>query len=171
MTPVAPGFEFTLKTMHREAVPEALRKAEVYRLLNEPSQAESILLDVLEVDPTNQKALVTLILAMSDHFGDGSGTRSVRLAGQYIDQLTDPYQQAYYRGIVHEREARAFLGKGPASVFAYDGLRHAMEHFEAAGLLSAPGNDDAILRWNSCVRTIRGRGLRPRPDEGELPLE
>ena len=32
-------------------------------------------------------------------------------------------------------------------------------------------NDDAILRWNACVRTIQREGLQPRRDEPELPLE
>jgi hypothetical protein len=33
------------------------------------------------------------------------------------------------------------------------------------------GNDDAVLRWNSCVRTIQDKNLRPRQADVELSLE
>ena len=46
-----------LKPIHADAIPEALQKAERYRLLNESSQAESICLDILAVDPRRQQAL------------------------------------------------------------------------------------------------------------------
>jgi len=36
-----------LKTLSKNAIPGALEKAERYRLLNEPAEAESICLDVL----------------------------------------------------------------------------------------------------------------------------
>ncbi len=57
---------YKLKTISKEAVPQALEKAERYRLLNEPGLAESICQDVLLVDPHNQKAIVMLILALTD---------------------------------------------------------------------------------------------------------
>ena len=44
---------FQLKSISRSAIPEALERAERYRLLNEASQAESICLDVLAIDPQN----------------------------------------------------------------------------------------------------------------------
>jgi hypothetical protein len=31
-----------------------------------------------------------------------------------------------------------------------------MESFEQAESLRQPGNDDAILRWNTCQRTLSG---------------
>ena len=46
-----------------------------------------------------------------------------------------------------------------------------MKHYEAAEALAGDGNDDAVLRWNSCARIIerdrlhaerRGREHRPR---------
>ena len=49
---------FELKPLTQEAIPKALEKAERYRLLKEPAQAESICLDVLQIDPGNQQALV-----------------------------------------------------------------------------------------------------------------
>ena len=59
---------FQLKPLHKDAIPAALAKAERYRLLNEPGEAESICLDVLQVDPGSQDALVMLILALTDQF-------------------------------------------------------------------------------------------------------
>jgi len=63
---------FQLKPISKAAIGEALEKAKRYRLLNEPSLAESICLDVLEVEPENQRALVTLLLAITDQFGHGA---------------------------------------------------------------------------------------------------
>ena len=59
---------FQLKPLSRDAIPGALAKAERYRLLNEPGEAESICLDVLQIEPSNQDALVVLILALTDLF-------------------------------------------------------------------------------------------------------
>jgi hypothetical protein len=62
---------FDLKKIHKDAVAQALERAHFYRLLNEPGAAESICLDVLEIDPDNQDALVALILAITDRFTKG----------------------------------------------------------------------------------------------------
>ena len=62
--------EFELKKLSAEAIPQALERAERYRLLNEPLQAESICLDILAVEPQHQLALVVLLLALSEQFGD-----------------------------------------------------------------------------------------------------
>ncbi len=62
---------FDLKKIHKDAVTQALERAHFYRLLNEPGAAESICLDVLEIDPENQDALVTLLLAITDRFTRG----------------------------------------------------------------------------------------------------
>ena len=45
---------FELKPLNQDAIPAALEKAMRYRLLNEPGAAESICLDVLQIDPDNQ---------------------------------------------------------------------------------------------------------------------
>ncbi len=42
---------FELKSLTLESVDGALAKVERYRLLNEPLEAESICLDILELDP------------------------------------------------------------------------------------------------------------------------
>lgn len=163
---------FELKPISRTAISPAIERAERYRLLNDPEQAESICLDVLEADPGNQRALVVLILAMTDQFGRSEGGPGAQQAHEYARQLTDEYHRSYYGGIIREREARARLRQGPSAVFGYDGLRDAMDCYERAERLRPEGNDEAILRWNACVRTIRRARLRPWPEERqEQPLE
>src|SRR5579864_1000134 len=157
--------QFTLKPISRAAIPEALQKAERYRLLNEPAQAESLCQDVLAVDANNQEALIALLLAITDQFGHGG---SLPRSREVLQRIEGVYEKAYYGGIIWERTARAQLRKGsPNSAFtAYDGLRRAMELYEEAEAVRPAGNDDAILRWNCCARTLmQNQNLRPRPDE------
>ena len=45
------------------------------------------------------------------------------------------------------------LAPGAGNV-AYAQLRQAMEFYETAEKLGPPGNDDAILRWNTCARVV-----------------
>jgi hypothetical protein len=162
---------FKLKPMHAGAVSEAIKKAERYRLLNEPGGAESICRDILRIQPDHHQALITIILALTDQFSREHGSAKTACARDYVAKLSDEYERLYYAGLVAERQARAIRTRGVAGVFAYDGLRTAMELYEKAEALSPEGNDDAILRWNSCVRTIRQSDLRPRGEEYELPLE
>src|SRR4029453_1246945 len=111
-----------LKTLHKDAIPAALEKAERYRLLNEPGEAESICLDVLHADPENQTALITLLLAVTDRFGKGYGGSDPQ-AKEFLSRLTGDYERAYYTGILAERRAKAKLAQGtPGSRhYAYDG--------------------------------------------------
>jgi len=163
---------FELKTLSAEAVPRALAKAERYRLLNEPEQAESICLDALAVDADNQEALITLLLALTEQFeSDPPGV--VEDAWKYASRISDAYGRTYYAGIIWERRAVAQLKRatpncGPR---AYDWLREAMEWYERAEAIRPPGNDDALLRWNTCARLImRDRRLAPVVDERSEPL-
>jgi hypothetical protein len=163
-----------LKPLSREAVPRALEKAERYRLLNEPLEAESICLDVLQADPDNQRALVTLVLALTDQFDEAFGEADLRLR-ETLPRLRDDYERAYYAGIACERRAKAELRKaGPGSGYAaYGSLQDAMRWFEQAEAIRPPGNDDARLRWNACARILdRHPNLGPAPDDrSEPPLE
>ena len=163
------GFE--LKEITKHGVLAAVQRAEHYRLLLQSAQAQSICLDVLAVEPENQRAIVTLILALTDQFGRGSSVSSPRAAREHLDKLENEYQRAYYAALIFEREARAFLDRGPARAFAYDGFREAMEGYERAAAIRPEGNDDAILRWNACVRAIQDEKLEPRPEEQEMGLE
>ena len=145
----------TLKTISRDAIPRALQKAERYRLLNQSWATESICLDVLEVDPGHQQALVMLLLALTDQFGAEPRVLAKR-ARALLDRITDPYQRHYYDGITSERLGHAQLAQGAmhAEAMAQESLRTAMQSFEKAEALRQPGNDDAILRWNTCARSL-----------------
>lgn len=162
---------FELRTISPGAVPEAIAKAEHYRLLSEPEQAESICLDVLQVEPHNQQALVVLVLALTDQFGESGAAGHFKEARARAAELEDEYQRSYYGGIAWERRARGFLAGGMSRGFAYDAFRNAMDMYEEALALRPPGDDNATLRWNSCVRAIQRNKLEPPQDEGELPLE
>jgi hypothetical protein len=156
---------FDLKPISRDAIPEALAKVERYRLLNEPWQAESICLDILRVEPDYQPALVMLLLSLTDQFGKGVAISTAR---ELLSRLIGEYERAYYAGIISERWADSLLRQGaPGAGFnAYESLRDAMRHYERAESLRPPGNDDALLRWNTCARILmRDRELRPRGEE------
>jgi hypothetical protein len=164
---------FALKPISADGIPNALEKAERYRLLGDPAQAESICRDVLAVDSSNQDALRMLILTLTDQFRSHSAAGAAREARAHSAQLADEYERAYYTGIVYERETRAYLErKNVVRSAAYDGFRHAMEWFERAEALRSTDNIDALLRWNSCVRAIERENLfADDRHEPELPLE
>jgi hypothetical protein len=144
-----------LKTISSEAIPRAMQKAERYRLLNQSWATESICLDILEIDPGNQQVLVMLLLSLTDQFAAEPGDLAVR-AHRVLERLTDEYQRAYYAGIIDERLGHAKLAHGAmhAEAIAYNTFRAAMASYEKAEQLRRPGNDDAILRWNTCARTL-----------------
>jgi len=142
---------FELKQLSRAAIPRALEKAVRYRLLNEPWEAESICLDVLLVDPDNQEALVTLLLALSDGFSESPGV-DVRRPTDVLARLHDPHARHYYAGLIHERWAHALEAKGVPGHVCLSWIREAMREYEKAAATSPAGNEDAILRWNACVR-------------------
>ena len=153
-----------LKTLSADALDAALAKAERYRLLNEPEEAESICLDVLAVDPDNQPAHIMLLLARTDQFGHAAGAH--HRAREVLSSLQSEYDRAYYAGIIAERLAKAQVARGGASVGAYEWLVEAMSFFERADNVRPAGNDDARLRWNACARFMeRHPHLRPSLDE------
>src|SRR5262244_4227887 len=163
--------EFELKQLSAEAIPAALERAERYRLLNEPVQAESICLDILAVESENQQALVCLLLALSEQFGENI-TEKLDRAWSILPKLEDEYQRVYYQGILLERQARLYMrSDAPGSNFsAYDLFSEAMRLYEKAEQLRPPGNDEALLRWNTCARTIQGAKLEPRPLDDFRPM-
>jgi hypothetical protein len=157
-----------LKPISREGIPAALQKAERYRLLNDSSAAESICLDILEVEADNQQALITLLLSITDQFVDDTGDE-VRRARDVLPRLKDDYKRAYYSGIIAERKAKALLHRGGMGVdeVAHDWFREAMKFYEKAESQRPPGNDEAILRWNTCARLL-GKHEPKRPTRDEL---
>lgn len=163
---------FQLKNISRDSITAALEKAERYRLLDEPDLAESICLDILEVDPNNAKAIIILLLAITDQFNTTS-SGDVNRARQLLPRLQTDYERNYYSGIISEREGMAILNRSRSGQFAvYEWLNEAMEFYEKAEAIRPPGNDDAILRWNTCARQIMRHHLQPINERYvEPPLE
>lgn len=163
--------QIRLKPISKEAIPRAIQKAERYRLLNQSWAAESICRDVLEIDPANQQVLVMLVLALTDQLAEGHAT-VMRAVHETLPRITDAYQRAYYTGISSERNGRAHLHRGgmDSGAMAYDALREAMSWYEKAESIRPAGNDDAILRWNTCARLINDNPhVAPRPESAYEP--
>jgi len=162
---------FTLKPISRDSVDSSLAKAERYRLLNEPSEAESICRDILTVDPSNRQARVSLILSLTDQIHQETSAFSSALNA--IPGLETAYDRAYYSGIAWERRAKAFHGAGGhrSGGYIYAWLVKALNLFEEAERSRPSGNDDAVLRWNACVRFLdRHPELQPVAEEVTEPI-
>jgi hypothetical protein len=160
-----------LKKISADAIPLAIEKAERYRLLNQSWATESICLDILEAAPGNQEVLVLLLLAITDQFAAESGAFVVRARGVW-EKLSGEYERHYYDGIIHERLGRAQLAHPVmhGEAMAYASLRSAMEAFERAEKLRPAGNDDAILRWNTCARTLERLRLQDETEGEYAPV-
>jgi hypothetical protein len=174
MTPQPQSAEspvFELKPLSKDSVEAAIGKAEHYRLLNQPRLAESICLDVLEVDPENQRASIVLLLALTDLFTQ-STARSSKHALEIAAKLKDDYARVYYSGIIHERLGAAALNSSSQSTDfdAYEWYREAMEFYEKAHEINKGENNDPILRWNTCARIIMDNHLRERPSDDYQPM-
>jgi len=162
---------FPLKQLSQAAIPRAIEKAEHYRLLNQPWAAESICLDILAAEPGHQRALRLLLLSLTDQFGSDMGS-GVERAREALTQLTSEYERTYYAGIVCERRAKAQLDhRAPGAGFiAYEWLREAMTWYEKAEHVRPEGNDDALLRWNTCARLLNeSPHIVPRIEDKTAP--
>jgi tetratricopeptide (TPR) repeat protein len=146
--------EYKVKRISTAGIDEAISKAALYRSLNEPEEAESICRDILAIEPQHQLALRLLGLALTDQF-TGRGADRYRETEEIFRQLEDPYERLYYTGILHERRAKAQLNAGqpPHSLLAL--FDHALSSFAEAERIRPAGNDDAILRWNRCIRLLK----------------
>jgi len=151
--------EFKLKTISQAGIDEANRKAERYRFLNQPQEAESICRDVLATDPGNQLALRNLGLAITDQFTGEISDRPSE-AENAFSKLTDPYERFYYMGIMHERRAKSQLAAGHAPYTLFNIFEEALKCFREAEDIRPSANDDPILHWNSCVRLLQSRGAK-----------
>jgi len=161
-----------LKPLTLEAIPKALDRADRYRLLNEPAEAESICLDVLAADPDNQRALVMLILALTDQFGESHLGLGERRCEEYVTHLQDEYERSYYSGVICERRGKHAARGRMARTAAYEWFRDAMQWYEKAEKIRPAGNDDAILRWNTCARILKhNQDLQPEKEERVEYLE
>jgi hypothetical protein len=153
-----------LKQISKKAIPKALAKAERYRLLNEPHEAESICRDVLRAEPGNQEAAVALVLALTDQFGSRH-IADMSKAKEALEHLTGEYERTYYGGIIFERWAKAQFEAHVPTHLALDWVEEAMRMYERAESLRSDDNDDAVLRWNSCLRFIESTRLTPKSGE------
>lgn len=163
---------YEFKALSHEAIPAALEKAERYRLLNEPIDAESICHDVLAVDPNNEQALVMLVLSLTDQLVHDLADR-FQDAREAVSRLQTEYDREYYSGIICERRAKAIHRRGRPGCggVAFEWLEKAMQHYERAAELREPGNEDAYLRWNSCVRIINRHPDIQQAEHTRAPLD
>lgn len=158
---------FTLKPISHQGLQRAREKAFRYRLLNEPRQAESICRDILAAEPDDQDALRVLLLSITDQFA-GLGKARTADALHVLAELKSEYDRTYYHGVILERQAKAQFARGLAGARVYELLRDAMAHYEKAEAIRPEGNDDAILRWNTCARLIDGEErIRPESERKE----
>jgi tetratricopeptide (TPR) repeat protein len=148
--------DLKLKTISKSGIPEAIAKAELYRYLNEPEEAESICRDVLVADPNHMMGLRTLGLAITDQF-TGAPSDRYSEAEAIFQRLTDGYERLYYMGLLCERRVKAQLRAGRAAHTLLPLLEKALQCFADAEQIHPPGNDDAILRWNRCVRLLQSQ--------------
>jgi tetratricopeptide (TPR) repeat protein len=162
---------YALKRLPPETLDAAIAKAEHYRDLNQPEEAESICRDILDVDKAHQKAWKLVGLALTDRFATGQvGLLEDAIAA--FEQLSDPYERVYHVGVAWERAAKAHLERNEAHS-AVAAFEHALGLFEKAEGMK-PGSPDPVLRWNRCVRLLSGHpsllaAIRaPREDQVRL---
>lgn len=158
---------YTLRSLPARGVERALAKAEQYRALNEPEDAESICRDVLALEPTLQPALVLLGLSLTDQFPK-AGSRLLDETVAVFQRLDGEYERAYYVGITWERCAKAHHDHGQVRL-AVHAFERALSFFEKAIDLAPADVPDPVLRWNTCVRALHNdealrAALGPRPE-------
>jgi len=144
---------YALRKLSPTSLDAALAKAEHYRDLNQPEEAESICRDVLDVDDGSQRAWKLLGLALTDRFP----SHEVGLFEQAVvafERLTDEYERTYHLGVAWERSAKAHLERNEAHS-AVTAFEHALDLFDRAHTMK-PLVPDAVLRWNRCVRLLEG---------------
>ena len=163
--------ELKLHDIHIDAIGQALEKARQYRSLMEPEIAESICLDVLHVQPDNQDVLVIYILALLDQIPHPETQIEVKSIERIIDKLNSEYQRYYYSGLLHERMARYMITQTMSHSFAYDYFYQALRCYYQAQKIIPAQNEEAILRWNSCIRTIEKEKLKPRQDSEDVLVD
>ncbi len=153
-----------LKELTVEGIPRALWKAERYRLLGEPCEAESIYRDILALDAQQREARIGLILSLTDQFRTDLGR--VAEAKALASEMESEYERCYYTGVAAERLGKAQLNRGsPGSDdYANRAIREAMTWYERAQALRPPGDDDSLLRWNACARTLDRLGFAEPAD-------
>jgi tetratricopeptide (TPR) repeat protein len=159
--------KYELKTISPTGISHAIAKAERYRFLAQPEEAESICRDILAVDPENQAGWRLLGLCITDQF-TGDVSDRYNEAEEAFKKLNDPYEQLYYAGVQQERRAKSQLRAGQPPHAVRVRLEEAMRCFDEAAKIRPKGVEDALLRWNRCARLLAGV---PEEEEREKELE
>lgn len=163
--------ELKLHDIHAGAIGHALEKARQYRSLLEPEIAESICLDILNIDEKNQEVLVVYILSLLDQIPSPDKKIEVKTIERIVDKLDSSYQRFYYSGLLHERMARYMVTQAMSHSFAYEYFYQALRCYKQARENRPEGNDESTLRWNSCIRTIEQEKLKPHQDSEDVLLD
>ena len=95
---------------------------------------------------------MTLLLAITDEFTQ-QPAGSLNEAKELLPKIQGEYERHYYEGIINERWGNAQLSKGAQTSIGW--YRAALRCYAKAEELSHPDNDDAVLRWNTCVRIMQ----------------
>jgi hypothetical protein len=93
---------------------------------------------------------------MTDQFTGGSEDRYAEVESIF-QRLKDEYERHYYTGLLCERRVKAQLRAGREPHTLLPLLERALQCFGEAERIHPPGNDDAILRWNRCVRLLQSQ--------------
>jgi hypothetical protein len=95
--------------MSKAGIAEATAKAELYRYINEPEEAESICRDILSLVPDHQLALRMLGLAITDQFLGAAADRYPEVLSLF-QSLRDPYER-FYRYILRAEDGQIFRAR------------------------------------------------------------
>ena len=87
---------FELKRLSTAAIPAALAKAERYRLLNEPEEAQSICEDILTADPDEFRCGADVDPGADRYLPKQDG--NVSRAQELVARLPSEYERAYFGG-------------------------------------------------------------------------
>ena len=140
-------------------------------MLNEATEAESICLDILQVEPQHQQALVMLLLALTDQFGDHAAGVAQEAEAIFPCSTTRTTRVLSRPDLGASRQGAARPGRTRTAASVYEWLSEAMDCYGQAEAIRPSGNDDAILRWNTCARILmRHPHLEPSPEERTEPL-
>ena len=152
----------------KDSIEDVLERAKQYRSLLQPDMAISICMDIFAVDKNNQEALVIYILALTDQLSQSESKVHQKKITDSIKRLDSKFLQHYYSGIFFARQARSLLKHSMSRSFAYEAFIEAIAEFEIAEKMAPEHCADPILRYNSCIRTIKKENLQPRQEFDEL---
>ncbi len=152
----------------KDSIEDVLERAKQYRSLLQPDMTISICMDIFAVDKNNQEALVIYILALTDQLSQSESKVHQKKITDSIKRLDSKFLQHYYSGIFFERQARSLLKHSMSRSFAYEAFIEAIAEFEIAEKMAPEHCADPILRYNSCIRTIKKENLQTRQEFDEL---